>query len=130
MPQTRCMVLMLLGWAGKEQALETTIGIIAKHIGRSRRQVHRYLCDAIEEGYLFYSRTKDHMGYYTGIKIHLNFSALKPSQKRVKTRRRCDMTPKAETNSKSIYKRENTEQEQSYMDQLQVIMERNKPIPE
>ena len=50
MPGTRCMVLMLLGWAGKEQALETTIGIIAKHIGRSARQVHRYLQDAIEEG--------------------------------------------------------------------------------
>lgn len=36
------MVLMLMGWAGSEQPIETTVGIIAKKIGRSARQVHRY----------------------------------------------------------------------------------------
>ncbi len=132
MPGTRCMVLMLMGWAGQEQALETTIGIIAKKLGRSSRQVARYLQDAIEEGYLFYSRTKDRMGYYTGIKIHLNFSALKPPR-REKTkplpRRNKDMTPESDTNSKYIYKRKNTDTEQAYMDRLEDILRRNNMCP-
>lgn len=128
MPGTRCMILMLMGWAGKEQALETTIGIIAKHIGRSARQVHRYLQDAIEEGYLYYSRTKDRMGYYTGIKVHLNFSALKPrfvQKKSPEMRRNKDMTPMADTNSKYIYKRNNTPKEQQFLEDLGNILERN-----
>ncbi len=135
MPGTRCMILMLMGWAGKEQALETTIGIIAKHIGRSARQVHRYLQDAIEEGYLYYSRTKDRMGYYTGIKVHLNFNALKPryvQKKLPETRGNKDMTLKADTNSKYIYKRDNTKPESLYLDKLDKILERNglSPTPD
>lgn len=128
MPQTRCMVLMLLGWAGQEQGIETTIGIIAKKIGRSPRQVHRYLQDAIEEGYLFYSRTKDRIGYYTGIKIHLNFVALKPRKtvkKKAETKEIRDMTLMADTNNKSIYKKKNTPKEQHYMDKIDVILRRN-----
>ena len=130
MPNTKNMVLMLLGWAGQEQAIETTIGIIAKKIGRSTRQVHRYLIDAIEEGYLFYSRTKDRMGYYTGIKVYLNFGALKPAQKRFKNRRRSDMTSMTETNSKSIYKRENTAPEQQFLDKIEEIKRRNNLPPD
>lgn len=135
MPGTRCMILMLMGWSGKEQALETTIGIIAKHIGRSARQVHRYLQDAIEEGYLYYSRTKDRMGYYTGIKIHLNFSALKPVRTRKtypQMRRNKDMTSMSDTNSKYIYKRDNTEPESRYLNKLERILERNglSPTPD
>lgn len=133
MPQTRCMVLMLMGWAGHEQALETTIGIIAKKIGRSARQVHRYLQDAIEEGYLFYSRTKDRIGYYTGIKIHLNFSALKPKKTR-KKRPVCqetrDMTEESDTNNKDIYKRKNIGQEQDFQDKIDAILKRNNLEPE
>ncbi|MEM9469445.1 MAG: hypothetical protein AAF988_04720 [Pseudomonadota bacterium] len=128
MPGTRCMVLMLLGWAGQEQAIETTVGIIAKKLGRSVRQIHRYLKDAIEEGYLFYSRTKDRMGYYTGIKVHLNFAALKPRKvmkKRPAPPENRAMTHQADTNSKYIYKRKNTQVEQAYMDKLEVIMRRN-----
>ena len=121
MPGTRCMVLMLMGWAGQEQALETTIGIIANKLGRSRRQVQRYLRDAIEEGILFYSRTKDRMGYYTGIKVHLNFMALKPSYTKPKSQERRDVTLEANTNKKPIY----TDNEQAYMDKIEDIIKRN-----
>ena len=121
MPGTRCMVLMLMGWAGQEQALETTIGIIANKLGRCRRQVQRYLRDAIEEGILFYSRTKDRMGYYTGIKVHLNFLALKPCFNRPKPQQPRDVTLESDTNSKHIY----TEVEQAYMDKIEDIIKRN-----
>ncbi len=133
MPQTRCMVLMLVGWAGQEQAIETTIGIIAKKISRSRRQVSRYLQDAIEEGFLFYSRTKNRMGYYTGIKIHLNFLAIKPHKtmaKTIKNRRNKDVTLKSDTNNKHIYKRENTPSEQRFLDKMDNVLRRNNLIPD
>jgi len=122
-PMTRCMVLMLMGWSGNEKPIDTTVGIIAKKIGRSVRQTHRYLQDAIEEGYLYYSRTKNRWGYYTGIKIHLNFSALKP--RKVKKGRNPDMTYMADTNDNYIYKRDNTEVEQRYLDKIATIMQRN-----
>ena len=76
----RCMLALLVGWAGQEQAIETTRGIIAKHIGRSVRQISRYLAEAVEAGYLTYAYTKDRIGYITGIKIYLNFAALKPQK--------------------------------------------------
>lgn len=123
MPMTRNMVLMLMGWSGQEQPLETTVGIIAKKLGRSVRQVHRYLQDAVEEGILFYSRTKNRWGYYTGIKIHLNFFALKPIKP--KKRRKQDMTDKADTNGNYIYIRENTPQEADFMDKLRIIAARS-----
>lgn len=127
-PGTRCMLAMLMGWAGQEQALETTIGIIAKWMGRSRSQIQRYLKDAIEEGYLYYSRTKDRIGYYTGIKIRLNFAALKPRYKKKtnpKTAQSRDVSYMTDTNNKSIYKRKNTAREQAYTDQLDAILMRN-----
>ncbi|TDT43644.1 hypothetical protein CLV90_2766 [Maribacter spongiicola] len=123
MPMTRCMVLMLLGWAGQEQPLETTMGIIAKKLGRSVRQVQRYLKDAIEEGYLFYSRTKNRWGYYTGIKIHLNFLALKPTKP--KKRRKQATTHTADTNNNYKYKRKNTPQETEFLNKLNLLAVRN-----
>ena len=80
LPMNRCMLALLVGWAGQEQAIETTRGIIAKHIGRSVRQISRYLAEAVEAGYLTYAYTKDRIGYITGIKIYLNFAALKPQK--------------------------------------------------
>ena len=52
MPGTRCMIALLSGWAGKGKDLRTTKSIIAKHLGRSVRQVYRYLKDAARAGYL------------------------------------------------------------------------------
>ena len=77
MPMTRLMLTLLSGWAGQGGPIKTTIGIIAKHIGRSSRMVFNYLKDATEEGYLFYSRTKDRIGRYTGICVRLNFPAIR-----------------------------------------------------
>lgn len=77
MPMTRLMLTLISGWAGNGGTIETTTGILARHIGRCRRQVFRYLKDALEEGYLSYSRTKDRAGRYTGIRIWLNFPAIR-----------------------------------------------------
>jgi hypothetical protein len=108
MPMTRLMLTLISGWAGNGGTIETTTGIIAKHIGRCRRQVFRYLKDAVEEGYLSYSRTKDRAGRYTGIRIWLNFPAIRFSRfkKKETTRQPAEtlaVTLKSETNSKSIY---------------------------
>ena len=109
MPMTRMMLTLLAGWAGQGGSIETTTGIIGKHLSRCRRQIFRYLQDAVEEGYLSYTRTKDRIGRYTGIKIWLNFSAIrfeatKTTKKKVKTAEMLDVTQKSETNSKYIYK--------------------------
>ena len=40
MPGTRCMISLLVGWAGQGRDLNLTQGTIAKHIGRSVRQVY------------------------------------------------------------------------------------------
>ncbi len=109
MPMTRIMLTLLAGWAGQGGSIETTTGIIGKHIGRCRRQVFRYLKDAEEEGYLFYRRTKDRIGRYTGIKVWLNFAAircrkLQKPKNRPKAAENLDVTYMSETNGKHIYK--------------------------
>lgn len=82
MPMTRMMLALLAGWDGKGQgAIRTTTGILAKQLGRSNRMVFNYLQDAMEEGYLIYSRIKDRMGYYIGIKITLNSMAIRKEYK-------------------------------------------------
>lgn len=107
MPMTRIMLTLLSGWAGQGGSIETTIGIVAAKLGRSRRQVFRYLQDALEEGYLSYSRTADRIGRYTGIRIRLNFAAirfthfLKPKNKS-KTAETLDVPYMADTNNKFI----------------------------
>lgn len=109
MPMTRMMLTLLAGWSGAGGSIETTTGIIGKHLSRCRRQVFRYLKDAVEEGYLSYTRTKDRIGRYTGIKLWLNFSAIrfeanKKSNGKQKNAETLDVTQKSETNSKYIYK--------------------------
>lgn len=111
MPMTRLMLTLLSGWAGQGGSIETTIGIIAKHIGRCRRQVFRYLQDALEEGYLYYSRTKDRIGRYTGIKIRLNFGAIRftrcrTPKNRSKTAQTLDVTFESDTNNKYIFNKD------------------------
>lgn len=93
MPMTRIMLMLLAGWAGQGGVITTTQGILAGKLGRSVRQVIRYLKDAMEEGLLIYWPTKDRMGYYTGIKILLNFGAIRYKTKRKGT---ADTTKKAE----------------------------------
>lgn len=82
LPMTRMMIILLSGWDGSGKGnLCTNIGTIAKHLKRSRRMVFHYLKEAVAFGYLNYKRTKDRLGYYTGIKIELNFSLIRKKTK-------------------------------------------------
>lgn len=105
MPGTKCMLSLLVGWAGKGRALELTQGTIAKHIGRSVRQIYRYLKDAVREGYLTYNYTKNRLGYITGIKVFLNFDLLRHTFKK---RRNQARTHVSDTNPfhKDLYKKD------------------------
>lgn len=83
MPMTRMMLSLLSGWNGAGQgSVKTTTGTIARHLSRSNRMVFNYLQDAMEQGYLSYSKIKDRMGYYIGIKIYLNFGAIRKEFKK------------------------------------------------
>lgn len=100
MPGTRCLLAMLVGWAGKGRELKTTQGVLGKHIGRSIRQVRRYLKDAAREGYLTYNYTKNRIGAIIGIKIFLAFDLLRPNLKKsAEGRRNKDRTPMSDTNT-------------------------------
>ncbi|SEB79477.1 hypothetical protein SAMN05192540_1563 [Maribacter dokdonensis] len=125
MPGTRCMISLLVGWAGQGRDLNLTQGTIAKHIGRSVRQVYRYLKDAAEEGYLTYNYTKNRIGMITGIKVFLSFDLLRPTIKKRKFQAR---TQGANTNTylnKIIKKEEMSKPERTYLDNIEAIAARN-----
>lgn len=82
-PGTKVMLSVLMGWAGNGQKLQLTKATIGKHIDRSVRQVYRYIQEAAREGYLRYGRTKDRLGYITGLWITLSFDLIrKPAPRR------------------------------------------------
>lgn len=99
MPMTRIMLMMLAGWAGQGGVITTTQGILAGKLGRSVRQVIRYLQDAMEEGLLIYWPTRDAIGYYTGIKILLNFGAIRY---KTKWKKAAKATKAAETQAMTL----------------------------
>ncbi|MCP5006731.1 MAG: hypothetical protein GY941_22720 [Planctomycetes bacterium] len=101
MDSTARMVSLLAGWAGQGIAIDTTQGIIAKHIGKSVRQVRRMLLDAWREGYLTYSYTKNRIGLITGIKVFLRFTRIL-KEKTVKTRRN-PVRPLTSDTNRNIY---------------------------
>lgn len=105
MPGTKCMLAVLVGWAGHGLAINTTQASIAKHVGRSVRQVYRYLKDAVREGYLTYNYTKNRLGMITGIKLFLNFDLLRYTFKKRRIQAR---TQTADTNTfqKDLYKKD------------------------
>ena len=80
MPGTRLMLALLSGWAGKGTSIETTLGIIGKHLGRCTKQISRYIDDAIKFGYMTKQYTKDKIGYITGLKLNLVFELIRPKQ--------------------------------------------------
>ncbi len=128
MPMTRIMLALLTGWAGQGGCIETTVGIIGKHLSRCRRQVFRYLKDAVEEGYLSYTKTKDRIGRYTGIKIWLNFAAIRfttyrKPKKAVKPAETVGVTLKAETNGKYIYNRVGDAEMRDALERLGALIE-------
>ena len=118
-PMTRVMLSLLSGWNGAGKGgVKTTTSIIAKHLSRSRRMVFNYLQEAVEEGYLFYTKITDKMGYYIGIKVFLNFRAIrksfkKPEHKDVsmqETHKIRDVKYSSERNTNSINKIEKDEE--------------------
>ena len=106
MDSTARMLSLLAGWGGQGAPIETTQGIIAKHIGKCRRTVRRMLNDAWREGFLTYSYTKDRIGMITGIKVHLRLERLLKAKDMPKKRRTPDRTPKSDTNRNIYIKRE------------------------
>ncbi len=103
MPGTRIMLALLVGWAGQGRALELTKGTIAKHLGRSIRQVFRYVQDAAREGYLRYSYTKNRLGMITGLKIWLKFDVLRAqAPKHASKGQNLAVTHKSEINKNHI----------------------------
>ncbi len=110
MPGTMRMLALIAGWSGRQDksVIETTQSILGKHLDRSVRQVYRYLQDAMEEGYLLYSYTKNRWGYITGIKIWLNSLAIrkKTSAKKRKNGGNQARTQMSDTNEKLLLNRE------------------------
>lgn len=81
-PGTLRMIALLAGWSGGGRPLDTTLGIIGKHLGRSSRQVQRYLRDAAEEGYLYFRKVSNRLGYVIGLRIVLCKAAIFSSRKK------------------------------------------------
>ena len=101
---TARMLTLLVGWAGKGTSIETTQGIIGRHVGKSTRTVQRMLNDAWREGYLTYAYTKNRIGMITGIRVFLRFQRL-VKEKNVKISRKLDTTRMPDTNRNNyIYK--------------------------
>lgn len=101
MDSTARLIALLSGWAGQGGPIETTQGILAKHIGKSVRQIQRILQDAWREGYLTYSYTKSRIGMITGIRIYLRFERIR-GQKFVQMRRKPGTTQMSDTNENSF----------------------------
>lgn len=136
MPMTRVMILKLFGLNGKGGGLNTTVKALATQLGRSTRQVHRYLKDAMEEGYLYYHMRKDIRGYINGIRIYLNMAAIRTDeglrkQRKAKIRRNSDMTHESDINGKPDIKREKTPEEIEFIERSNQILINNgiEPIP-
>lgn len=99
MSGTRCMIALLAGWGGNGRAIDTTLGAIGKHLGRSARQVQRYLRDAAEEGYIYFRQITDRMGYIIGLRISLNRSAIYARRKSTAPKRqRSETGPQPQEN--------------------------------
>ncbi len=133
MPGAMRLLALLSGWAGTHNnPIETTQGVLAKHLSRSVRQVYRYLQDAMEEGYLLYRRTTNRMGLVTGVRVWLNLAALRKQKgderkrcerrHRPKTRKTLARTLRSDTNGKQIYRDPG---EQRFQEKLAAICKRN-----
>ena len=107
-PGTTRMIVLLAGWSGGGRPIETTLGIVGKHLGRSARQVQRYLRDAAEEGYLYFKKVVNRLGYVIGLRIILCKAAIfapprprsfaKEGTKHVVSRRDPATTDRSDTN--------------------------------
>lgn len=107
MHSTARLIALLSGWSGYGQPIETTQGILAKHMSMSVRQIQRMINDAIREGYLRMAYTKNRIGMITGIKLYLRFQKIrKPKNEEI--RRNLGTTMASYTNgNNSFYKKDN-----------------------
>ena len=122
-PMTRVLLTLLSGWSGSGEPITTTTGILGKHITRSRRTVFSLLKDAVEEGYLTYVRTKCRLGKYTGIKIYLNFAAIRftgfsKKKETAEISRSSRGKFSADTNTKQLLSKNNTQDNTQLWDRL------------
>ena len=128
MPGTIRLLMLLAGWYGAGETIQTTLGTLGRHLGRSARQVQRYIKDAEEEGYLLYSKRKDRMGYITGLRILPNAAAIfapkgkRPAPKPQKMPGLEATTYESDNNENIFFNRTNTEEWNS---KLRRIMKRN-----
>lgn len=132
MPGSTRMLCLLAGWSGQGGPIHTTLGTIGKHLGRSVRQVQRYIKDAAEEGYLVYGYRKGRLGYITGLRIRLNPAAIfAPKRTLPKPRPRVEAavaqasqaaTDPAHTNEKIFIQKTD---DRSYDQQMIALCERN-----
>lgn len=76
MPGTTRMLTLLAGWAGHGRPIDTNLSVLARHLGRSVRQIQRYLRDAAEEGYLYSRQVTNRLGYVIGLRITLSKAAI------------------------------------------------------
>lgn len=102
MDSTARLIALISGWAGQGGPIETTQGIIAKHLGKSVRQVQRMLDDAWREGYLTFAYTKSRIGMITGIKIFLRLERIRKAPDKPMERRKPGTTFMSDTNGKQI----------------------------
>lgn len=83
----KIMLSILLGLGGNECVIKITTGTLGSMMNRSRRTIYSYIQEGVSEGYLTYSKLKSKIGYYIGLKIYLNYKAIrksKPIKKEVK----------------------------------------------
>lgn len=106
MHSTARLIALLSGWSGYGQPIETTQGILAKHMQMSVRQIQRMLNDAIREGYLRMAYTKNRIGMITGIKLYLRFERIrKPKGVKIRRNLGTSMLPPNNGNN-SFYKKD------------------------
>ena len=103
MDSTARLIALITGWAGQGAPIQTTQGILAKHIGKSVRQVQRMLNDAWREGYLTYNYTKSRAtGMITGIQIFMRFERILKAPNYTKSRTNPATTKTSDTNRNHI----------------------------
>ena len=101
MDSTARLVALLSGWSGNCAPIETNLSVLAKHMGKSIRQIQRMLNDAMREGYLRIGYQKSRVGMITGIVIYLRFDRLRKQRKgdnSSKSRRKQATTERSNTN--------------------------------
>lgn len=120
MPGTTRMVCLLAGWGGNGRPIDTTLGAIGRNLGRSARQVQRYLRDAAEEGYLYFRKVTNRLGYVIGLRIVLCKAAIYKTAK----------PSRAHVHLPTSRRIEATTQESDINPTIQILLDKSDPVDE